>query len=213
MRPAIRNEHLIQVHPIRNLLRGDHPDPLLATKSGVEGLTIQDLDLVVKFWGPMFRNNDTGRFRFIEFKHGKSDMSTAQHKTFADLDYMLSMWPDFYDGFFRVNYDHTDVETVDVKGKPMQFPAETVRFMVTGLDTVEMDRVEFIRWMQQAHSTFPGMGQSKYWRKLVMDMHSSDTTTGREDLAFSHLEQMIAQTDVTIADIAAAFRKLRWSYP
>jgi hypothetical protein len=171
MKHEFRNPDLLQVHPIRNLLRGQHPD--YPMPSGPEGLVINDIDLVVKWHGDQFGLIGQ-RIRFVEMKHGLSCMTGGQMYTYADMDYRHSMLPDGYDGFFQVNYDHTLTVEVDVgNGKVLEFPHPSLTYEVMGASVHEMDTDEFTQWITNPFSPFPGMGETPEFKRLVAKIHGS----------------------------------------
>lgn len=52
---------------------------------------VEDLDLVVRLYGPNFGTDDTGKFMLIELKYGDASPDTAQQKTFGLIDKMLRL--------------------------------------------------------------------------------------------------------------------------
>lgn len=82
--PVFRNPDLYQVLPLREYLRGALP-------SGGDGCVIEDLDLLVRHYGPRYQLDSFGRFMLVEQKHPGSDIGTAQKRTFGLLHQLLRM--------------------------------------------------------------------------------------------------------------------------
>jgi hypothetical protein len=136
------------------------------------------------------------------------DLSESQHKTFADWDWMLSMYHESYDGFFCVNYDHNNVETI----AGFEYPAPSVTFTVSGAETRQMDRRTFIQWMQTPHSPFGGLGQTRHWQELMQQLRPDHHKAFNSELACSRLEEILADGKITIYDLDNAMRNIRWLY-
>lgn len=166
-----RHPDLVQVQPIRNLIRGQHPDFPMPSSS--DGLVVNDIDLVIKWHGPQF--GLTGqRTRFVEVKHGAGCITRGQLYQYADIDYRMSMMPDGYDGFFQVNYDHrATVEVVVDDGKVLEFPDPALTFTVMGHGVHQMDMAQFLKWINEPFSPFPGMGESDEFKEMVAKLYGT----------------------------------------
>lgn len=117
VRPTFRNPDKFQVLPFREWIRNNMP-------SGRDGFVAEDLDLVVRLYGPRFHTDATGKFMLIELKHGNTQPAIAQQKTFGLIDALLRKAdPEQkrYLGYFVVNYDNEDwnVSTFRINGKPV----------------------------------------------------------------------------------------------
>ncbi len=82
-RPHFRNEDILQVLSHRQYLRRKK------FPSGTEGLVVEDLDLLIRWYGPHFLSDDIGRFILIEIKVYPYKPDGAQIRTFRLLDTLL----------------------------------------------------------------------------------------------------------------------------
>lgn len=112
MKTAFRNPEIFQVLPFREWLRDNMPD-------GPSGFVVEDLDLVVRWFGQRFGFDSGGAFMLIDLKFGNADLGTAQLKTFGLIDQLLRKGdnPDYqrYMGFYLVQYSHEDWEQANFK--------------------------------------------------------------------------------------------------
>ena len=108
----------------RNLRRNDehcsyqgHRDYLMQTKfpAGNEGYVVEDIDILIRAYGPNFKTDSKGRFMLIELKYYPSVVGYAQQKTFGLLDELLkagdaalNLGAPRYLGYFVVQYDNED---------------------------------------------------------------------------------------------------------
>jgi hypothetical protein len=106
-------------HPIREYLRANCP-------KGREGFVVEDLDLVVRLWGPRYGTDDRGTLKLIEVKRASGEFETAQQRTFGLLDGLLRRGdPDGtrYGGFYLLRHnidgEWTDDASLSVNGEKM----------------------------------------------------------------------------------------------
>lgn len=84
---------------LRELLRGNK---YRGMPSGLEGFVVEDLDLVLRWYGPNFGLDAEGRVRWIEMKHGLfTGLDPAKVRTFKPMVQTLQRYERF-DGFFLV---------------------------------------------------------------------------------------------------------------
>lgn len=87
--------------PVRSLVRVWCP-------SASEGVVIEDLDLIVRYYGPRYGLDAAGAFALVEFKHSRRlGVSGGQERTFGVLHRVLSQSPESdrrYLGFFVVSW-------------------------------------------------------------------------------------------------------------
>lgn len=102
---TFRNPDLFQVLPMREYFRGELD---IKFPTGPEGFVVEDLDLVVRWYGKKFGLDSIGRFRLLEIKYRGARIGPAQKMTFGLIHHMLSFAdPDRsrYDGYFLVQYN------------------------------------------------------------------------------------------------------------
>lgn len=107
MKPIFRNPDKLQVLPYREWLRHNMPN------AGY-GFVVEDLDLVVRWFGQNYGFDSTGAFMLIELKHGNSDLGIAQTKLWGLIDGMLRKAdPEYkrYFGFYLIQYSCEDWDT------------------------------------------------------------------------------------------------------
>ena len=128
IRPTFRNPEHLQVLPEREWLRQQLP-------SGREGFIAEDLDLVVRAYGPRYGLDALGRFRLIELKRGNASLGTSKRMTFGLIDQGLrtGATAERYDGYYVVRTS----EAWD----------EAQVFNVNGID---LAHGQFRRWLQKA---------------------------------------------------------------
>lgn len=88
---------------------------------GSDGFVAEDLDLVVRHFGPHFNQDAKGKLRLIECKVGVGEFSASKRMTFGLLDEMCrsSNMRDRYEGFFLVYSEKeswADVSHINVNG-------------------------------------------------------------------------------------------------
>jgi len=83
---------------------------------------------------------------------------------------------------------------------------------VTGAETRQMDRPTFVKWMQTPRSPFRGLGQTRYWQQLMEQLRPDHHNAKNSDLAYSRLEQILADGQISIYDLDNAMRNIRWLY-
>lgn len=121
---SFRRPDLLQVLPERDFFRQYLPN-------AAAGMVVEDLDLVLRTFGPNFDMSDIGRFRLVELKHGSAGLTGGQIRTFGLIDRLLTLADperEFYDGFYVVQYTAWALEA---------------RFKVNGFD---LSCDEFLEW-------------------------------------------------------------------
>ena len=113
-----RNPDKFEQQPHRDYLRGaQFPD-------GRDGFVVEDLDLVLRVFGPRFRTDADGKFRLVEMKFGSAHLGASKERTFGMIDRLLrGADPAMirYRGFYLVNYTHRDWSLAEfwVNGHPL----------------------------------------------------------------------------------------------
>jgi len=115
--PVFRNPDKFQVLPYRDWLRKNQPQ-------GSQGYVVEDLDLLVRGYGPRYGTDAKGRFMECELKFYPRNIGPAQKRTFGLRDEMMRRGdPDGerYLGFYVVQYDNEDWDLSKfwVNGLPM----------------------------------------------------------------------------------------------
>lgn len=98
---VFRNPDKVQRLPYREFIREFGPN-------GREGFVVEDLDIVLRWFGKRYGEDADGAVRLVEVKHGSKALETAQIKTFGLLD--MGLWLGLgrrYGGFYVIR---TDVE-------------------------------------------------------------------------------------------------------
>lgn len=111
-------EHAKEIAAFRDLLRGKKH---VTMPQGPEGLVIEDLDLVLRWYGDRFKLDDIGRFRLIELKNGNAPLGPSKKYTFGLIDNILAYAPakHRYDGYYVVrasDKNHDEATTYEVSG-------------------------------------------------------------------------------------------------
>jgi len=115
--PKFRNPDKFQVLPFRDWLRTNLPN-------GSNGMVVEDLDLVVRCYGPMYGKDGDGMFMLVENKFGMATLGVAQVKTFGLIDRLLRQAdPEArrYRGYYLVQYDCEEWEKANfrINGTPV----------------------------------------------------------------------------------------------
>ena len=144
--PTFRNPDLFQVLPIRAFFRGecgfDFP-------SGGGGFVVEDLDLLIRWYGPGFDLDGDGRFRLVELKHKGSTIGTAQRRTFGLMDKLLRQGDTdgtHYDGYYLV-------QMYPAESDPPDSITRDTAWKVNGED---MTTEQFRDWSLSPKSTVDG---------------------------------------------------------
>lgn len=94
-----------------------HRDYLLQDKflAGDEGYVVEDIDLLIRAYGPLYKTDAKGRFMLIEIKYYPSKPGYAQQRTFKLIDEILKAGDKVlnssnprYLGYYVVQYDNAD---------------------------------------------------------------------------------------------------------
>lgn len=114
-----RNPDKVQVLPLREYLRRHLPN-------GREGFVVEDLDLLIRHFGPRYGADPTGRFMLVEEKRNGCTIGMAQQRTFGLVDEVLRKGDpgrERYTGYYLLNttYDANDELTfpLRVNGQPL----------------------------------------------------------------------------------------------
>lgn len=133
--PKFRNGDKLPVYPLRSLLRGESHWKM---PTGSEGFVVEDEDLIVRWYGPRFKLDALGRFRFMEWKYGEAGLNEAQSMTFGLIATELQSSARF-DGYYLVQYDdheHGPDATYWVNGWQMT-SGEFREWLLTPRSTIE----------------------------------------------------------------------------
>jgi len=104
--------------------------------NGRDGFVAEDLDLLVRWFGPNFHFDARGGFMLVELKYGNAWIGGAQKMTFGVLDELLRKGDpegQRYTGFYLVQYDNEDWECA--------------RFKINGVSVTQEQMVQF--WSHQ----------------------------------------------------------------
>ncbi len=126
--------------PLRDMIREELPE-------GTAGFVAEDLDLIIRHWGPNYGLDDIGRFRFVEVKHGKPKIDDAQRYTFTLIDDTCrrgDLDGTRYDGFYIVGHNAADAHAPETIYKVNRLGSS---------DVLKLTRPQFIRWLDTADTT------------------------------------------------------------
>jgi hypothetical protein len=104
-----RNPDKLQQLPFRDWLRAGFPN-------GSDGFVVEDLDLVIRLYGPNYGSDRQGRFMLLELKHGTKPAGTSKLRTFGLMDHLLRQADPSairYRGFFIVRTNTDDWDQCD----------------------------------------------------------------------------------------------------
>lgn len=117
--------------------------------SGPDGFVAEDLDLVVRTYGPMFHTDAKGVFMLVELKIGGAPLGASKVRTFGLLHEILRQGDPYrerYRGFFVVRTSSerwSDSTTFDVNG-------------------IALTADEFKRWLSGEEFAIRGMWESSF---------------------------------------------------
>jgi len=79
---------------------------------GDEGCVIEDVDLVMRLYGPNYGLGGMGKFALVELKHNDVNIEFAQKRTFGMIDTILRRGDtgNQYVGYFKVGCEYEDWE-------------------------------------------------------------------------------------------------------
>ena len=109
--PVFRNPDKFQILPFREWLRKNMP-------SGTDGFVVEDLDLVIRVYGPNFESDAEGKFILVELKYGMAWIGRAKKMTFGLIHRLLRETDSHrqrYLGFYVLNYDDEDWDKANFK--------------------------------------------------------------------------------------------------
>ena len=118
--PRFRNPDKFQVLEFREYLREVQP-------TGPQGYVVEDLDLVLRVYGPNFSSDVTGRFLLAELKYGKAWINHAQKMTFGLVHSLLreaDPHMERYLGYYMVQYDNEDWHVASFRINGIEVGAE-----------------------------------------------------------------------------------------
>jgi len=150
--PTLRNPDLVQALAWRESMRQDLPP-------GGQGMVIEDLDLVLRWFGSKYNLDGIGRLRLVEMKHITSGIGRAQESTFGLIDLMCRTGnPERYDGFFVVQADMNAVDELELpSGRVVEVWSDDIEIRVCGQWAQTMTKTEFMAWCDSPYSPIPPM--------------------------------------------------------
>ncbi len=86
---------------LRDLLRGHSPH-IMPMPNGQQGFVVEDLDLVLRWYGKNFGLDNEGRLRLCEVKYGQTPIAKAQKMTFKLLAAIIGKNHPRFDGYFII---------------------------------------------------------------------------------------------------------------
>jgi hypothetical protein len=139
-----RPDQLHNIDYIRDYIRAKMP-----MWGGGNGFVALDMDLILRVYGPQYNSNQIGRFALIELKKGDGDLTTAQYKTFNQMDTMLRVGDvrgDQYAGSYVLRYS---LELGGVDCGSVQF-LKLERLFTGGIvrDVLIEDHHDICQWME-----------------------------------------------------------------
>ena len=111
MKPEFKHPELYQVLPFREWLRKNMP-------GGADGFIVEDLDLVIRWYGRHYGFDSHGAFILIDLKFGNTDLSIAQKKTFSMMDKLLRLADPHYErylGFYVLQYSNENWDVANFR--------------------------------------------------------------------------------------------------
>jgi len=150
--PTLRNPDLVQALAWRESMRQDLPP-------GNKGMVIEDLDLVLRWFGSNYNLDGIGRLRLVEMKHITSGIGRAQESTFGLIDLMCRNGnAERYDGFFVVLADMNAVYDMELpSGRVVEVWSDDIQITVCGEWAQPMTKAEFMAWCDNPYSPVPPM--------------------------------------------------------
>ena len=139
-----RKETEDNIFELRETLRG-HKWKKMPNTRGC-GFVVEDLDLILRWYGPPFKLDSEGRFRLVEIKHSlypNLDRDLGKIYTFKPIVETLQSYNRF-DGYFVVGCSD------------MQHTA-TTSYSVNGMRQEIMSAERFMNWCLNPWSEIPGM--------------------------------------------------------
>ena len=131
----------------REWMRQKLPGPTIADKATrtMNGIVVEDLDVIIRSYGPLFGSDAIGKLRLIEIKTCQETVKGGQHNTFRLIDQLLRAGDSDlrYDGFYVLRSNDPDWFAADA-------------FSVTSIaddytETMTPDQV--IAWLQWGYTT------------------------------------------------------------
>ncbi len=134
---VFRNPDLYQLDELRELIRGRKHQSMPGRG---DGFVVEDLDLVIRWYGRKWGLDGKGRYRLCEVKHANGEFTRGQSNTFGLIAQDLQSSKRF-DGFYIIRHSdgaHDQDTTYEVNG---------ARLTCDG----------FLDWVQNPHSDIPGL--------------------------------------------------------
>ena len=151
--PEFKYPEYFQLQPHREYIR-NHPD--LPPPSA--GYVVEDLDMLIRGYGPRFKTDKDGKFMLLELKFGKKWLTYGQLQTFRLLHGLLrSADPDKkrYIGFFIVNYSDVDWNRADLAINHIPLSKEKFdRFLA-----LELVGIPELDWVKETEMIGKGQGK------------------------------------------------------
>lgn len=111
-KPVFRNPDVLPLLGFREYIRNNFP-------SGPDGLVAEDIDLIIRWYGPNFGLDNNGQFILCELKNGLHEkVGLAQQMTFGLIHRLLKHADPngrYYKGFYVINYTDEDWERASFK--------------------------------------------------------------------------------------------------
>ena len=120
-----------------------------------EGYVIEDLDMLIRGFGPRFKAGELGYFREMELKFGSKWLTYGQIKTFGLRDYLMRKGDPqglHYRGFYVIQYSDDDWYKAEFKVNRVPVDRETFdKFLL--LEDIGVPPLDFNdelkRWREQ----------------------------------------------------------------
>ena len=94
-----RNPDLVEQRHERDFIRKHCPN-------ASDGFVAEDLDLLLRVYGPNYGTDAVGKFRLVEIKYGNPPLGKSKENTFGAIDAALRVGlGDRYEGYFYVRTD------------------------------------------------------------------------------------------------------------
>jgi hypothetical protein len=101
---VFRNPDKVPVLPYREWARENLPHSR-------DGMVVEDIDMILRTWGPNHNTGPFGKIRLLEIKHGNNWPTAGQMLTFKGIDELLRRADptgEVYQGFYIVKHFDAD---------------------------------------------------------------------------------------------------------